>query len=276
MIFPDDFTGKKKSSATLIKFFYSFTFQKWRFRTIPITFSTAETRNFTMHLLRIFRRVTQQSSNQLSFLRKISQLRGMMRTYPNYGVQLRHRDLFRPINSGRHLLLMLLRQKGQDLSDDRVQSLRYFGLHNRKLVLNERWTFKFPTFLFFNLAQWIENVTKCTKEEKCLTMMNQVYSTTFKPSNGGQFILFNGGKFWEFFRFAPERISSFFKLFFPGWTKGRRGDFLGNLEWRRKRRVLEGASIEVARGKFDKYLVNSQVKSRPRFIWIVLFSRLGH
>lgn len=134
---------KKKSSATLIKFFYSFTFQKWRFRTIPITFSTAETRNFTMHLLRIFRRVTQQSSNQLSFLRKISQLRDMMRTYPNYGVQLRHRDLFRPINSGRHLLLMLLRQKGQDLSDDRVQSLRYFGLHNRKLVLNERWTSKF-------------------------------------------------------------------------------------------------------------------------------------
>lgn len=58
----------------------------------------------------------------------------MMRTYPNYGVQLRHRDLFRPINSGRHLLLMLLRQKGQDLSDDRVQSLRYFGLQQKRRV----------------------------------------------------------------------------------------------------------------------------------------------
>lgn len=73
-----------------------------------------------------------------------------MRTYPNYGVQLRHRDLFRPINSGRHLLLMLLRQKGQDLSDDRVQSLRYFGLqrYNCSPVNN----FFPPLLFFFNLA----------------------------------------------------------------------------------------------------------------------------
>lgn len=87
-----------------------------------------------MHLLRYSDVYNPPIEQPALVPRKISQLRGMMRTYPNYGVQLRHRDLFRPINSGRHLLLMLLRQKGQDLSDDRVQSLRYLGLQQE----NER------------------------------------------------------------------------------------------------------------------------------------------
>lgn len=85
--------------------------------------------NFAIHLLRYPDAYLDRTTALVRW--KISQLRSTMRTYPNYGVQLRHRDLFRPINSSGDLLLVFLGQKGQDLSDDRVQSLRYFGLQKK-------------------------------------------------------------------------------------------------------------------------------------------------
>lgn len=73
------------------------------------------------------------------------------------------------------------------------------------------------------------------------------------------------GNFENFFDLLLKGFLSFLNFFFQAEREGEKGRLLGKLGMK-KRRVLEGASIEVARGKFDKYLVNSQVKSRPRFI----------
>lgn len=47
-------------------------------------------------------------------------------------VELGHGDLLRPVDGRRHLLLMLLREKRQNLRDDGVQPLRYFRLQSEK------------------------------------------------------------------------------------------------------------------------------------------------
>lgn len=146
----------------------------------------------------------------------------MMRTYPNYGVQLRHRDLFRPINSGRHLLLMLLRQKGQDLSDDRVQSLRYFGLQQKRRVSERDEYLDFPLSSSFS---FLTRHSGSTTQPICISFDGErSHSITFTLLTfPWTIVLFNEGKSREFFGFASEREDFFF-------LKGRLGRFSENLE----------------------------------------------
>lgn len=135
----------------------------------------------------------------------------MMRTYPNYGVELRHRDLFRPINSGRHLLLMLLRQKGQDLSDDRVQSLRYFGLQQKRRV-NRPWTRRYLDFRLSSSFSFLTRHSGSTTQPICISFNGErSHSVTFTLLTfPWMIVLFNEGKSREFFGFASEREDFFF------------------------------------------------------------------
>lgn len=58
-------------------------------------------------------------------------------THPYDGVQLGHGNLFRSLNSCRHLLLVFLGEKRKDLCYNSVQSLRYFSLKQTKTSYND-------------------------------------------------------------------------------------------------------------------------------------------
>lgn len=53
-------------------------------------------------------------------------------THPDNGVQLGHGHLFGPVDRSGDLLLMLLREKWQNLGDDGVQPLRYLRLKRER------------------------------------------------------------------------------------------------------------------------------------------------
>ena len=59
-------------------------------------------------------------------------------TYPNDWVKFWHCDLFGPLDGRCHLLLVLLREEGKNLTHDGRKSFDDFGLKNRKgMIINE-------------------------------------------------------------------------------------------------------------------------------------------
>ena len=85
--------------------------------------------------------------------------------YPNNRIEIRHRDLFSTLHSCCHLLLVLLGQKRQHLTNDGWHSLDNFSLQKKWKMWNDHWLTEHqkPNATFWYLS--VYNYTQQNKVE---------------------------------------------------------------------------------------------------------------